>query len=183
MAVTFDPHLRLEHLEGYVRNIHLNRPVEEARVQLLRCRLVGYSIVAELKEEGYTKKYIDQLMVQAYQKLWTETGKEVADPYKEPCVSQYMILDELRSYASRDPSTHFMRFLRAEFKKVFVPTLRLMTDLCKSENKYSWNEVVAQLQEIMTMLKVDVTWEECEARLTRYMGKVGPILEIDSGHG
>ncbi len=179
MAVTFEPHLRLEHLENYVRNIHLNRPVEEARVQLLRCRLVGYSIVAELKDEGYTKKYIDQLMAQAYQTLRTEAGAEVADPYRDPCAYQYTILDELRSYPSRDLSEPFMRFLRAEFKKVFVPTLRLMTDLCKSENKYSWEEVVAQLQEIMTMLKVDVTWEECEARLTRYLEKVTPILEIE----
>lgn len=90
-----------------------------------------------------------------------------------------MILDELRSYASRDLSEPFMRFLRAEFKRVFVPTLRLMTDLCKSKNKYSWEEVIAQLQEIMKNLKVDVSWEECEARLKRYMNKVIPLLEIE----
>lgn len=29
-----------------------------------------------------------------------------------------------------------MRFIRAEFKKVFVTTLRLMTDPCQSKNKY-----------------------------------------------
>jgi len=180
MPVTYEPHLRLEHLENYVRNVHLKLPLETARVQLLRCRLIGYSIVAELKEEGYTKKYIDQLMAQAYQALRTTTGEEVVDPYKDPCASQYRILDELRSYASRDLSEPFMRFLRAEFKKVFVPTLRLMTDLCKSENKYSWDEVIAQLQEIMKNLKVDVSWVECEAQLKRYMNKVVPLLEIDS---
>lgn len=84
MPVTFEPYLRLEHLENYVRNIHLNLPLEVARVQLLRCRLVGYSIAAELKEEGYTKKYIDQLMAQAYQDLWTTTGEEVTRTLAPP---------------------------------------------------------------------------------------------------
>ncbi|MFZ2471737.1 MAG: hypothetical protein WAW52_07325 [Methanothrix sp.] len=45
-----------------------------------------------------------------------------------------------------------MRFIRDEFKKVFVPTLRLRAYLCMSQSKCSW---------------VDVTREECEARLER----------------
>jgi len=177
MPVTFEPHKRLEHLEDYVSKINSYLPAEEARIQLLRCRLVGYSLVAEINEEAYTRKYVDQLIAQAYQTLSTATGKEVADPYKDPCKSQYMILDELRSYALRDPAEPFMKFIRAEFKKVFVPTLRLMTDLCKSKNKYSWEEVKAQLQEIMKSLNVDVTWEECEERLERYLKKIEPVLE------
>jgi hypothetical protein len=70
-----------------------------------------------------------------------------------------------------------MKFIRAEFKKVFVPTLRLMTELCKSENKFTWAEVKDQLQEIMKCLSVDVTWAECEERLDRYMRKIKPVLE------
>jgi hypothetical protein len=70
-----------------------------------------------------------------------------------------------------------MRFIRAEFKKVFVTTLRLMTDLCKSKNKYTWEEVKVQLQEIMKSLNVDVTWEECEARLEIYLKKIAPVME------
>ncbi len=177
MPVTFEPHKRLEHLEDYVSKINFYLPAEEARIQLLRCRLVGYSLVAEINEEAYTRKYVDQLIAKAYQTLSTANGKEVADPYKDPCKSQYMILDELRSYASRDPAEPFMRFIRAEFKKVFVTTLRLMTDLCKSKNKYSWEEVKVQLQEIMKSLNVDVTWEECEARLERYLKKIAPVME------
>lgn len=172
MVVTFDPHVRLKHLENYVRNIHLNLPLEEARVQLLRCRLVGYQLAAELIEEGYTKEYVDNLMAGVYKTLQEAAGREVIDPYLDPCVSQYAILDELRSYAQRDLSEPFMRFLRAEFKKVFVPTLRLMTDLCKGENKYSWEEVKDQLQEIMGLLNVEVNWDECEAHLKRYMDKI-----------
>jgi hypothetical protein len=178
MAVTFDPHVRLKHLENYVRSIHLNLPLEEARVQLLRCRLVGYQLASELIEEGYTKEYIDDLMVQVYQTLQESKGKEVIDPYLDPCASQYTILDELRSYAQRDLSEPFMRFLRAEFKKVFVPTLRLMTDLCKGENKFSWEEVKDQLQEIMVLLNVDVNWEECEAHLKKYMDKISLLFQI-----
>ena len=178
--MSFDPHLRLQHLEEYVRKIHFNLPPPEARVQLLRCRLVGYSLAAELKEEGYTKMYIDQLMAEGYRALRMASGEEIIDPYKDPCASQYMILDELKSYASRDLSLPFMRFLREEFKKVFVPTLRLLTDLCKSKNKYSWEEVKAQLQEVMLDLKVDVSWEECEDRLDLYLNKVVPLLEIGS---
>jgi hypothetical protein len=177
MTVTFDPHVRLEHLENYVRKIHLNLPLEESRVQLLRCRLVGYRLAAELKGEGYTKKRIDDLMAQVYQTLRESAGREVIDPYVNPCASQYAILDELRSYAQRDLSEPFMRFLRAEFKKVFVPTLRLMTDLCEGENKYTWEEVKDQLQEIMILLNIDVNWEECEVHLKKYMEKVAPIME------
>ena len=177
MPVTFEPHIRLEHLEDYISKINFYLPAEEARIQLLRCRLVGYSLAAEMNEEAYTRKYIDQLFAKAYHTLSAATGKEVADPYKDPCKSQYMILDELRSYATRDPAEPFMRFIRAEFKKVFVTTLRLMTDLCQSKNKYSWEEVKVQLQEIMNNLKVDVTWEECEARLERYLKKIAPVME------
>ncbi|VVB71537.1 Uncharacterised protein [uncultured archaeon] len=119
-------------------------------------------------------------MSQAYQNLWEATGRKAPDPYKDPCASQYLLLDELRSYASRDLSAPFMRFLRAEFKKVFVPTLRLMTDFCKSEKKYSWEEVKSQLQEIMLTLEVDVSWKECEARLDHYLYKVAPLLENSS---
>ena len=70
-----------------------------------------------------------------------------------------------------------MRFIRAEFKKVFVTTLRLMTDLCQSKNKYSWEEVKVQMQEILTGLNVDVTWVECEERLMRYLKKISPVME------
>jgi hypothetical protein len=177
MPVIFEPHKRLEHLEDYVSKIQFNLPPEEARIQLLRCRLVGYSLVAEINEEAYNRKYIDQLFAQAYQTLSTATGRAVVDPFKDPCTSQYVILDELKSYISRDPAEPFMRFIRAEFKKVFVTTLRLMTDLCQSKNKYSWEEVKTELQEIMKSLNVDVTWEECEERLERYMKKIEPIME------
>jgi hypothetical protein len=176
MAVTFDPHVRLKHLENYVRNIHLSLPLEEARIQLLRCRLVGYQLVSELIEEGYTMDYIDGLMASVYKKLEESAGREVIDPYLDPCASQYAILDELRSYAQRDLTEPFMRFLRAEFKKVFVPTLRLMTDLCKGGNKYSWEEVKDQLQEIMVLLNVEVNWDDCETHLKRYMIKILPLL-------
>ncbi len=178
MTVTFEPHKRLEHLEDYAGKINSYLPLEEARIQLLRCRLVGYSLIAEINEEPYTRKYIDQLISQAYQTLSGKAGREIVDPYKDPCTSQYTILDELRSYISRDTSEPFIEFIRAEFKKVFVPTLRLMTDLCKSNNKYTWEEVRDQLQEIMKGLNVDVTWLECEERLDRYMKKIKPVLEM-----
>jgi len=178
MTVTFEPHKRLEHLEDYVSKINFYLPFDEARIQLLRCRLVGYGLAAEIKEEPYTRNYIDQIFSQAYRTLSSKAAREIVDPYKDPCVSQYFLLDELRSYASRDPKEPFMIFIRAEFKKVFVPTLRLMTDLCKSNNKYSWDEVKAQLQDIMKSLNVDVTWDECEERLERYMKKIEPVLEI-----
>ncbi|GEM_PF-232557 len=181
MSVTFEPHTRLEHLEDYVGKIHLNLPPNEARVQLLRCRIVAWGLIAEIMEERYDRRYVDQLFSQAYQALSTAAGREIADPYQDPCASQYLILDELRSYSQRDPSEPFMRFIRAEFKKVFVPTLRLMTDLCLSANKYSWQDVKAQLQEVIRVLRIDVTWEECEERLDRYMNKVGRVMGIESG--
>jgi hypothetical protein len=137
---------------------------------------VGYSLAAELMAEGWTKGDIDRIIAAAYQSLREKTGWEVVDPYLDPCASQYAILDELRSYSLRGKEEPFMVFLRAEFKKVFVPTCRLLTELCKSEKKYSWEEVRSQLQEIMEMLDVPVDWEECEAHLQRYMKKVGPLL-------
>ena len=70
-----------------------------------------------------------------------------------------------------------MAFVRSKYKKVFVPTLRLMTDLCPREDKYSWQEVKVQLQEIMQEMGVEVTWEECEERLERYLKKIEPVLE------
>jgi hypothetical protein len=177
MPVIFEPHKRLEKLEEYVTKIHLNLPLDEARIQLLRCRLVGYSLVAEMNDAAYTRMYIDQIFREAYSNLTETAGREIADPYLDPCASQYLILDELKSYLSMDPAERFMVFIRAEFKKVFVPTLRLMTDLCPSEKKYSWEEVKVQLQEIMQGLNVDVTWEECEERLEIYMKKIEPVLE------
>jgi len=71
-----------------------------------------------------------------------------------------------------------MEFVRAKFKQAFVPTLRLMTDLCQREEKYSWDEVKVQLQEIMQEMQVDVTWEECEERLDRYMKKIRPLMGL-----
>jgi hypothetical protein len=177
MPVTFEPHKRLENLEDYVMKIHLNLPCDEARIQLLRCRLVGYSLVAEISEAPYTRRYIDQIFSIAYSNLTEMANRQITDPYQDPCTSQYLILDELRSYLSLDPAERFMVFIRAEFKKVFVPTLRLMTDLCSSDKKYSWEEVKLQLQEIMQGLKIDVTMKECEERLERYMKKVGPVLK------
>jgi hypothetical protein len=176
MPVTLEPHKRLEHLEDYVSKINSYLPAEEARIQLLRCRLVGYSLVAEINEDAYTRRYIDQIFENAYKSLSMATSRVVDDPYKDPCKSQYLILDELRSYVSRDLAEPFMRFIRAEFKKVFVTTLRLMTDFCPSRNKYSWEEVKDQLQEIMRGLDVDVTWTECEERLERYMKKIAPVV-------
>ena len=43
MPVTFEPHKRLETLEDYISKIGSFQPLEEIRIQLLRCRLVGYS--------------------------------------------------------------------------------------------------------------------------------------------
>jgi len=177
MTVSFDPHLRLEHLENYVLKIHQNRPLEEARIQLLRCRAVGYSLASEMKNEGYSKKSIDVLMAEAYKNLRNATGVDVVDPFVDPCASQYQILDELRSYTQREMTWHFREFLITKFKKTFIPTLRLLTEFCRSENKYSWEEIKAQLQEIMMRLEVSVSWDECEAHLSRYMEKVAPILK------
>ncbi len=177
MPVIFEPRKRLEHLEDYIRKVNLNLPVEEARIQLLRCRLVAYGLVAEINEETINRGYVDQLFTLAYIKVSETAGRDIADPYRDPCASQYIMLDELRSYLQRDPAEPFIKFVSAEFKKVFVPTLRLMTDLCESQNKYSWDEAKAQLQEVMSGLYVDVTWEECEERLERYLKKIEKVIK------
>jgi hypothetical protein len=181
MSVSFDPKIRLKHMADYLAHIHLNLPPEDAEIQLLRCRLVGYRLVAQLKDEGYSKKYIDDLMAESYKNLREKTGIHVEDPYINPCASQYQMLDRLKAYALRDPAEPFMKLLRAEFKKVFVPTLRLLTDLCTSKNKYSWEEVKFQLHEIMRLLQVDVNWDECESHLKSYLQKVAPIMGNGSG--
>ncbi|HNX39702.1 MAG TPA: hypothetical protein PKK11_03895 [Methanothrix sp.] len=176
MPVTFEPHKRLETLEDYVRKIDSYLPLSEIKIQLLRCRLVGYSLAAEINEPAYTRDYIDGIFRAVYANLSKKFGQEVADPYLDPCASQYQLLDELRSYLSQDMGEHFMQFLRSKFKKALIPTLRLMTDLCPREDRYSWQEVKEQLQEIMQEMAVDVTMEECEERLERYLKKVEPIL-------
>ena len=177
MPVTFEPHKRLETLEDYLGRIQSTLPLEEIRIQLLRCRIVGYSLAAEINEPPYSREYIDQIFCQIYQSLSDKYGQEIADPYLDPCASQYQILDELKSYLSRDIGEHFMAFVRSKFKKAFVPTLRLLTDLCRREDKYTWDEVKEELQGIMLEMKVDVTWEECEERLERYMKKIKPIMD------
>lgn len=177
MPVTFEPHKRLETLEDYISKIDSYLPLDEVRIQLLRCRLVAYSLVAEINEPAYSRDYIDQMFREVYRNLSKKYGQEIADPYLDPCTSQYQILDELKSYLSRDMRTHFMAFLRSKFKKALIPTLRLMTDLCQREDKYSWNEVKVQLQEIMKEMEVDVTWEECEERLERYLKKIEPLRD------
>lgn len=179
MPVSFEPRTRLAHLDEYVTKIHLKLPPEEARVQLLRCRVVAYSLIAEIKESAYSKKYVDQIFAQAYRNLSELTGRDLRDPFSDPCASQYQILDELRSYGHRELSEHFLRFIRAEFKKAFVPTLKLLTDMCHSENKYTWEEVKLQLEEIMDQLQVDVTMKECEEKLKKYLIKVEPVLGIE----
>jgi len=178
MAVTFEPHTRLKHLEEYVTKIHLKLPPDEARVQLLRCRVVAYGLIAEISESTYSKRYVDQIFAQAYRNLSESTGRNLRDPFSDPCTSQYQILDELRSYGNRDMPETFLRLVRAEFKKAFVPTMRLLTELCHSENKYSWEEVKQQLVEIMDQLGVDVTMKECEEKLEKYLIKVEPVLGI-----
>ena len=178
MVISFQPGVRLTHLEDYVLNIHLNLPFEEARIQLLRCRLIAYKLATELHDGIHDMKYVNAIMSKAYKNLAENSGRTISDPYSDPCASQYNLLDELRSYAYSDVSEHFLEFLRLEFKKVFIPTLRLFTELCKSENKYSWEEVKAQLQQIMDTLRVEVTWEECDAYLERYLEKISDVLEI-----
>ncbi len=71
-----------------------------------------------------------------------------------------------------------MIFVRSKFKQAFVPTLLLLTDLCGKEDKYSWEEVKAELQGIMQEMGVDVTWVECEERLERYMKKIMPLMNL-----
>ncbi len=176
--VSFDPHTRLEHLEEYLRRIHRNIPLDEARIQLLRCRLVAYKLIAEIGESAYDKSYVDRLMSEIYDNLSELTGIRLVDPYKNPCESQYQILEELRSYRYRDPNERFMRFIKEEFKNIFVPTLFVLTYLCKSEKKYSWSEIKLQLQEIAMELGIEISWEECEEELRNYARKVFPVLDI-----
>ncbi len=178
MAISFEPGVRLTHLEDYVLNIHLNLPFDEARIQLLRCRLTAYKLAAELHDGIHDAKYVNAIMSEAYKNLAENSGRIIIDPFSDPCASQYNLLDELRSYAYSDLSEHFSEFLRSEFKKVFIPTLRLLTELCKSENKYPWEEVKAQLQQIMDALRVEVTWKECDAYLERYLEKISDMLEL-----
>ncbi|NYT02790.1 MAG: hypothetical protein GKC10_08570 [Methanosarcinales archaeon] len=176
--VTFDPKVRLSHMDSYIRKIHQSLPPEEARIQLLRCRLVGYKLVAELAMEGYTRATVDDLMAVAYENLSKVSGIEISDPYLTPCESQYSLLEELKSYPYRDQSDRFMTFIKAEFKKVFIPTLRLMTELCHSENKYSWEEVESQLEKVMVELGVEVNWPECDSYLENYLKKVSAVLNL-----
>jgi hypothetical protein len=154
-------------------------PFEEARIQLLRCRLVAYRLAAELNDGIHNKAYIDAIMAEAYKKLGENVGRPIKDPYLDPCASQYDLLEELRSYSYWDRTDHFIEFLRSEFKKIFIPTLRVLTELCKSENKYNWEDVKTQLQLIMDALEVTATWEECEAYLERYIAKIAIVLELE----
>jgi len=165
-------------MDSYIRKIHQSLPPEEARIQLLRCRLVGYKLVAELAEEGQTRATVDDLMAVAYKNLSVVSGSDIPDPYLTPCESQYSLLEELKSYVYRDQSERFMTFIKAEFKKVFIPTLRLLTELCHSENKYTWEEVKPQMEKVMIDLGVEVSWEECDSYLENYLKKVSQVLEI-----
>ncbi len=178
MTVTFDPATRLDHLENYLKIFHLNLTFEEARVQLLRHRLTGYKLAAELDDGVHDRSYIDEMMMKAYQMVSLHWKTEVKNPYQDPCKGQYELLSGLRSYLYREMSDPFMIFIRSEFRKIFVPTLRLLTELCTSENKYSWEEVKAQLQRIMDELGVEADWEGCEVYLDRYVERVSGILDI-----
>ncbi|MHC1631704.1 MAG: hypothetical protein ACXQT4_05405 [Methanotrichaceae archaeon] len=178
MAIIFDPKIRLTHLDNYLKQFHLNLTFEEAQIQLLRVRLTGYKLAAEIKDTQYDKSYVDSLILKGYQILNEHWKQDVKDPYEDPCMGQYELLTELRFYAYRDPSNPFMAFIRAEFKTVFIPTLRLLTEFCESKNKYTWDEVKLQLQEIMDDLGVEVKWEYCDAYLDKYMNKVSDLLEI-----
>ena len=176
MPVTFEPHKRLVTLEDYVHKIDAYLPLNEIKIQLLRCRLVGYSLAAEINEPAYSRDYIDGIFQGVYRRLSEKFGQEISDPYQDPCTTQYQLLDELRSYLTIDMGNHFMEFVRSKFKKALIPTLRLMTELCRRQEKYSWPEVKEQLQEIMQEMQVDATWEECEESLERYLKKVEPVL-------
>ena len=180
MAVTFDPETRLSHMDEYLSRFHLNLTFEEGRVQLLRLRLTGYKLAAEIGDSE-ARSRVDEMMKKGYQKLGEHWEREAIDPYDDPCQAQYDLLAELRSYVYRDLSEPFMTFIRSEFKKIFVPTLRLLTELCRSENKYTWDQVKVQLQEIMTEIEVDVEWEVCDAYMEGYLEKVSGVLEIGPG--
>ena len=177
MAVTFDAETRLVHMEGYLGRFHLNLSFEEGRVQLLRLRLTGYRLAAEIGD-GEGRGRVDDMIKKGYQSLGEHWERDSPDPYDDPCTAQYEILAELRSYVYRDLSEPFMAFIRSEFKKIFVPTLRLLTELCRSENKYTWDQVKVQLQEIMAEINVDVEWKVCDEYMEGYLAKVSGILEI-----
>ena len=178
MGVTFDPETRLTHLENYLKVFHMSLTFEEAKIQLLRSRLIAYKLVAELGDEKRGKCYADDIIKKGYKNLGRHWEMEIEDPYEDPCAGQYKLLTELRSYVYRDMSHPFMIFIRSEFRKIFVPTLRLMTALCQSENKYTWEEVKRELQEVMTELGVEIGWDDCEAYLEDYLEKVSQILNI-----
>ena len=108
MTVAFEPRTRLRHLEKYVTKIHLKLPPEEAKVQLLRCRIMAYGLIAEIGEEAYNKAFVDQIFAHAYQNLSESTGQDLRDPFSDPCASQFQILDELRPYGRRDLPEPFL---------------------------------------------------------------------------
>ncbi|HII07537.1 MAG TPA: hypothetical protein HA349_09565 [Methanotrichaceae archaeon] len=180
MAVTFDPETRLSHIADYLGRFQLNLTFEEGWIQLLRLRLTGYKLAADI---GDAKARVDEIIKKGYETLGEHWEREAKDPYDDPCMGQYDLLAELRSYMYRDVSQPFMAFIRSEFRKIFVPTMRLLTELCRSENKYSWDQVKVQLQEIMAELEVDVEWEVCDAYMERYLEKVSGVLEIGAGEG
>jgi hypothetical protein len=182
MSVTFDPETRLSYMADYLSRFHLNLTFEEGMVQLLRLRLTGYKLAAEIGD-GEARARVDEMIKKGYENLGEHWEREAEDPYDDPCQAQYDLLAELRSYVYRDLSEPFMAFIRAEFKKIFVPTLRLMTELCRSPNKYTWDQVKVQLQEIMAEIDVDVEWEVCDAYMERYIAKVSGVLKIGSGEG
>lgn len=57
MPVTFEPHKRLVTLEDYVHKIDAYLPLNEIKIQLLRCRLVGYSLAAEINPTFRTNDF------------------------------------------------------------------------------------------------------------------------------
>ena len=177
MSVSFDPETRLDYMASYLRTFSMNLTFEEGRIQLLRLRLTGYKLAAEIGD-GDVRKRVDEMIKKGYEKLGERWEREAIDPYDDPCQSQYDLLAELRSYVYRDLSEPFMVFIRAEFKKIYVPPLRLLTELCRSPNKYTWDQVKVQLQEIMAEIDVDVEWEVCDAYMERYLAKVSGVLEI-----
>jgi len=182
LAVTFDPETRLSTMADYLGRFHLNLTFEEGMVQLLRLRLTGYKLAAEIGD-GEARARVDEMIKKGYESLGERWERDAKDPYDDPCRAQYDLLAELRSYVYRDLSEPFMAFIRSEFKKIFVPTLRLLTELCRSPNKYTWDQVKVQLQEIMAEIEVDVEWEVCDAYMERYLAKVSGVLEIGSGEG